>query len=108
VTTNALLAGRKLEMNDRMYYSKEAEQRARQQLAGMARVGMALGVGIGAVTALLFAPRTGDETRKALGEQIGLVYDNGREATGTALEALRKEFERLRSEVEERGKQIQS
>lgn len=95
-------------MSERTYYSHEAEQRAQQQRAAMALVGMALGMGIGTLLALLFAPRTGPETRRVLGEQVSQVYDNGRVTTGTAVDALRKEFERLRSDVEERLKQIQS
>lgn len=93
-------------MNDRTYYSHDAELRAQQQRTALALVGMALGLSIGAVLAMLFAPRSGEETRRVLGEQVGQVYDNGRGATGTAVDALRKEFERLRSDVEERLKQV--
>ena len=89
-------------MNERMYYSREAEERAQRERLALALAVMGLGLGIGVVMALLFAPRRGEEIRKAIAEQVGNVYDDGREVTGGALTTLRKEFERLRSDVEER------
>jgi len=89
-------------MNERMYYSKEAEDQAQRERFALALAVMGLGLGIGVVMALLFAPRTGEETRKALAEQVEHVYGDGREATGNALANLRREFERLRADVEER------
>ncbi|MFN8375011.1 MAG: YtxH domain-containing protein [Anaerolineae bacterium] len=94
-------------MNERMYYSREAEQRAQQQRTAMVALVLAMGLGIGALLALLFAPRPGESTRKILGQQVEHAYDNGREVTGTAFESLRKEVERLRSDVEDRVKQAQ-
>ena len=91
-------------MNDRMYYSREAEQLAAQQRTILALVVMLLGLGLGAVVALLFAPRKGDEIRKDLADQAGHIYDNGREVTGKTLKELQKDFDKLRGDVEDRLK----
>jgi len=91
-------------MNDRVYYSREAEQLAAQQRTILALVVMLLGLGLGAVVALLFAPRKGDEVRKEIANQAENLYDNGRETTGKALKELQKDFDKLRGDVEDRLK----
>ncbi len=93
-------------MSDRMYYSREAEERALQQRTAMAVAVLVMGLGIGAILALLFAPRSGEEVRKSIGKQVDGVYDSGRHSTGSALDTLRKEFDRLRSDVEDRLKNL--
>jgi len=54
----------------------------------------ATGVGIGAVTALLYAPKTGKETRKILSrkaeDSVDFVSERGREIRRQAGEALEK------------------
>ena len=60
-------------MNDRIYYSKEAEELAAQQRTILALVVMLLGLGLGAVVALLFAPRKGDDIRKDIADQAGTL-----------------------------------
>lgn len=92
-------------MNERIYYSRDAEQRAQQQRVIIALAMITIGVGIGTVLAMLFAPRAGEETRKVLANQVGHAYDEGREMTNGTLDNLRKEFDRLRSDVEDRLKQ---
>jgi gas vesicle protein len=87
-------------MNERTYYSREAEQRAQQQRTAVALVVMAFGLMLGAVITLLFAPRSGEEMRRVVTGQVG-------EATSSAFESLRKEFEHLRSDVEERLERVQ-
>jgi gas vesicle protein len=87
-------------MNERTYYSREAEQRAQQQRTAVALVVMAFGLMLGAVITLLFAPRSGEEMRRVVTGQVG-------EATSSAFESLRKEFEHLRSDVEERLQRVQ-
>lgn len=91
-------------MNDRIYYSREAEQRAQQERVSLALMVMILGVGIGALMALLFAPKPGEETRKSLLETANSAVDDGREATNRVLETLQKDFDRLRKDVEDRMK----
>jgi gas vesicle protein len=74
-----------------MYYSKEAEGRAQQQRLLLALFVMALGAGAGAVLALLFAPKTGEQTRRELATN-----------TNKAVENLQHEVDRLRGELENR------
>jgi len=89
-------------MNDRIYYSREAEMKAQQERLTFALILMALGLGLGAVIALIFAPQSGKITRKVLSEQAEQAYDNSREATSKALDNLQHDFDRLRKEVNER------
>ncbi len=93
-------------MNDRIYYSREAEQMAAQQRTILALIVMLLGLGLGAVVALLFAPRKGDDVRKDLADQAGHLYDNGREATSKTMKELQKDIDKLRGDVEERLKNV--
>ncbi len=94
-------------MNDRIYYSREAEQIAQQQRTILALTVMILGLGIGAVIALLFAPRKGEDVRKELANQAEQALDSGRDATNKAINQLQKDFDRLRGDVEERLKHVQ-
>lgn len=82
-------------MNDRIYYSREAEIRAGQQRMMLAAAVLMLGAGIGAVIALLFAPRSGENIRGALAEQITQTYETGRQTTEKALDHLQKKIENI-------------
>jgi len=93
-------------MNDRIYYSREAEQMAAQQRTILALIVMLFGLGLGALVALLFAPRKGDDVRKDIANQAETLYDNGRETTGKAFKELQKDFDKLRSEVEDRLRNV--
>jgi gas vesicle protein len=93
-------------MNDRIYYSREAEQMAAQQRTVLALIVMLLGLGLGAVVALLFAPRKGDEVRKEIANQAENIYENSRESTGKAFKELQKDFDKLRGDVEDRLKNV--
>lgn len=93
-------------MNDRIYYSREAEQMAAQQRTVLALIVMLLGLGLGAVVALLFAPRKGDEVRKEIANQAENFYENGRENTSKAFKELQKDFDKLRGDVEDRLKHV--
>jgi hypothetical protein len=75
-------------MNERTYYSHEAEQK-RSSSAPRWRWSAVRLVSASGHRAALRTPK-GEETRKVLGEQAGQVYDNGRVTTGTAVETLRK------------------
>lgn len=89
-------------MNDRVYYSREAEMRVQRERAVAILVFMGLGLGIGTVLALLFAPKSGDKTRAELASTLGDSLEGGREATNKALKNLEKDFGDLRKKVEER------
>jgi gas vesicle protein len=82
-------------MNDRIYYSREAEMRANRDKAMAVMLFMALGLGIGAVLALLFAPKSGDKTREELG---GALEDR--------FSRVEKEVSTIGKKVEERLKDI--
>lgn len=89
-------------MNERIYYSREAEERARRQQTVIVILFMALGLGIGAILALLFAPSSGEEVRRGIVNSVEGSLDTGREATGKTLSRLEKEFSELRKRIEER------
>ena len=93
-------------MNDRIYYSKEAEDLAAQQRTILALVVMLLGLGLGAVVALLFAPRKGDDVRKDIAKNAETLYDSSRESTAKAFKDLQKDFDKLRGDVEDRLKHV--
>ncbi|MBL8119896.1 MAG: YtxH domain-containing protein, partial [Anaerolineae bacterium] len=80
---------------------------AQQQRTILALTVMILGLGIGAVIALLFAPRKGEDVRKELANQAEQALDSGRDATNKAINQLQKDFDRLRGDVEERLKHVQ-
>ena len=77
-------------MNDRIYYSREAEQRARRDLVMLSVIVSAFGIGVGAVIALLLAPRPGEETRRHLSETIN-------QAANQAAKTVEEVGERVRS-----------
>ena len=76
-------------MRDRIYYSREAERQARQQTLVLGLVVLIMGLGIGLILALLFAPRSGDETRKELTESAEKALEGG----SGAFDGLRKDFD---------------
>ena len=89
-------------MNDRVYYSRDAEVRAQRERAATVTIFLALGLGIGAVLALMFAPKSGDKTRAELASTLGDNMDPVREATSKAVKNLEKDFADLRKKVEDR------
>lgn len=66
--------------SDRIYYSREAEMRARRDVAMIALLLTTLGIGVGAAIALLLAPHSGDETRNVVGRSLKGVLETGRDA----------------------------
>lgn len=89
-------------MNDRVYYSRDAELRAQRERASAVIIFMALGLGIGAVLALMFAPKRGEEVRSELAHGLNESLDSGREATNKAINRLEKDFGDFRKKVEDR------
>ncbi len=57
-------------MNDSTYYSREAEMQANREQLGTIILFIALGLGIGAILALLFAPASGKEIRDDISNTI--------------------------------------
>jgi gas vesicle protein len=95
-------------LNERVYYSQEAEQKAQQERIGLALTMLALGLGLGGFLALLFAPTSGDEMRQSLAEKAEQAYNDGRDATSQAIESLQKDLEQLRTDFDDRLKAIQN
>lgn len=78
-------------MNNRIYYSREAEEQANQERTRAVLIFMVLGLGIGAVLALLFAPKSGEETRHDISKSLDDRFSG-----------VEKELESLSKRVEER------
>ena len=78
-------------MSDRIYYSREAEERAQRQRMVAVLVFMALGLGIGAVIAMMFTPE-GQKTRKQVGKAVSKSLDTGRGKVSDVMSDLEDEF----------------
>lgn len=85
----------------RIYYSREAELQAKREQVVATLLFLALGLGIGAVLALLFAPRTGAEIRQGIAQTLEDRLEASREATTKTLQKLESEFNDLRHKVEQ-------
>ncbi|HLU09451.1 MAG TPA: YtxH domain-containing protein [Oceanobacillus sp.] len=84
-------------MNDRIYYSHEAEMRANRERAVAVMMFLALGVGIGTVLALMFAPKSGEKLRAEIARSM--EDSLGR---GNAFKQLSQDFSDLRKSIEDR------
>ena len=89
-------------MSDRMYYSRDAEVRASRERLTAILVFLALGVTVGGLLALLFAPQSGHKTRKELASSLEGGLGEGLENTMQTVHRLEKEFAELRKKVENR------
>lgn len=89
-------------MSDRIYYSREAEVRAQRERTMTAIVLLGFGLGVGAILALLFAPRSGEEIRKDLSERIEDGSERARKVTEHTVETLQRDLSRLRDDMETR------
>lgn len=69
-------------MSDRIYYSREAEQRAQRDNVILALMVLVFGLGIGVVIALLLAPRSGDEMRRAIADEVGRIRKEAEDRLG--------------------------
>ena len=90
---------------DRMYYSREAELQAMRDKTVMAALLMAVGVGIGTVLALLFAPARGSETRHEIAHTFESGVKDGREAVAPVIKRLEHDIADLRERFQDRVKQ---
>jgi hypothetical protein len=89
-------------MNNRTYYSRDAEVRAQQERAFSTILLIALGLGIGIVAALMFAPQSGEKTRDELSHRIDDGIDPVRDVSRDAVHRLEHDFADLRKKVEDR------
>ncbi len=63
-------------MADRTYYSQEAKEKAQRQQSFLMILLTGLGISIGAVLALLFAPKDGEELREELKGQVATTRNH--------------------------------
>ncbi len=89
-------------MSERIYYSREAEQLAQRNRMMLVVIIAGLGVGLGAVVALLLAPRSGENTRKQVVDTLNHASGQGREVAGQVLKSVRESAGKLQEEVSER------
>jgi gas vesicle protein len=87
-------------MSDRIYYSKETERVVKRQRIVNALTFTGLGIGLGALFALLFAPDEGEKTREMITDALEEGYRRGREATADALDQFDLEIPNLREKVD--------
>lgn len=69
-------------MSDRIYYSRDAEARAQRDNLLLALMVLAFGLGIGALMALLLAPRSGDEMRRAIADEVNRIRKEAEDRLG--------------------------
>jgi gas vesicle protein len=89
-------------MNDRMYYSRDAESQAMRERTTAVLAFFVIGITVGTALALLFAPRSGDRTRAEIADALDHGFGEGRKASSDAVERLEKDFADLRKRIEER------
>jgi hypothetical protein len=100
------IIGKDLTMNtDRIYYSRDAEIQANRDKTLMALVLMAVGLGIGAALALLFAPAAGSETREEIAHTFEEGVKEGRETVEPLMKRLEHEIADLSQRFQDRIKQ---
>jgi len=90
---------------DRIYYSRDAEMQAMRDKTLLAVVLMAVGLGIGAALALLFAPAAGTETRHEIAHKFEAGVNDGRDTVEPMMKKLEHEIADLRQRFQDRVKQ---
>ena len=89
-------------MNDRTYYSRDAEMRANRERLMATIPLLVFAMAIGIAIALFLAPESGEKTREELAERVNDRLEGGRDATSHAIKRLEKEVADLRRKLEER------
>lgn len=89
-------------MSERIYYSRAAELEAKRRQMLQTSLFLMLGLGIGAVLALLFAPNSGEQVRKDIAQAVEERVGASREASDKAIHRLEREFADLRKRLEDR------
>ncbi len=89
-------------MNDRIYYSRDAEAQAMRERNTAILAFFVIGITIGTALALLFAPRSGARTRAEISDALDESFQEGRKASAEAVDRLEKDFADLRKRFEER------
>lgn len=91
-------------MSNRMYYSSEAEARARRErvllAAVSALVGAVVGAILGVVLTVLLSPLRSEDTFSNIADAATDTVEGGRHATSKAIDTLQKNVEDLRNRLE--------
>jgi gas vesicle protein len=85
--------------NDRVYYSHDAETQAKREMVAISMLALTLGLGIGALVALLLAPTSGKKARHDLAQSM---EETGHDAVDPMLRNLEEKFGELFKNIEER------
>jgi gas vesicle protein len=88
--------------NDRIYYSHDAEVQEMRNRSFFTLLFMTLGLAVGAVLALLFAPSSGKTARDEIAQNVEEGLKTGRENFEPTMKRLQEEFADFRKSVEER------
>jgi len=89
-------------MSNRIYYNREAEMQAMREKTIMAVVLTAVGLAIGAIFALLFAPAAGTQTREDIAHTFEEGLKDGRSTVEPVMERLQHDIADLRTRLEDR------
>lgn len=89
---------------DRIYYSKDAEAHAMRRMTIRTALFLTVGLGIGALMALLMAPSSGKKIRKDLVQSVEESVHTGRESVEPLIKRLEEQINELRKSVEDRVK----
>ena len=91
-------------MNNRVYYSENARQRAqrKQLIIVMAVAGISLGVGV--IVSLLFAPDSGENVRSEIRDQLEELIERGTVVTRDAVDGVSQQAQHVREEGEDKVK----
>lgn len=84
-------------MSQRVYYSEQARQRARLERTFIAVFFMGLGLSIGTVIALLFAPDEGEVIREDIAERADDAFTRARENAAHLRENVEDGLESVRN-----------
>jgi gas vesicle protein len=93
---------RRIRMSNRIYYSKEAEEQASREKAIAVMLFLAVGLGVGAVLALLFAPKSGQKTREDIANVLDDRFGNVEKEVSSRMGRVEKDFAELSKRLEDR------
>lgn len=91
-------------MSDRIYYSEESKQQAQREKFILVGLFASMSITLGAMIALLFAPRPGDETREQLSKQVTETMKNSQKVAKTASKHLIENTEKAINSLTEAAK----
>lgn len=87
--------------NERIYYSHDAEIHAVHAMTRLMVFCLMVGLGIGAIVAVLFSPLSGKQVREDLSKTVEDGLNNGRQAVKPVVKRVEKEIGDLQKTVED-------